>query len=333
MATAAAWLETEAPHADRYFLLIDEFDPHEPFDTPERWATRYDDSIEPRIIWPPYVTDALAEGRVTPEDGRRIRAAYGAKLSMIDHHLGRILDQLDRDGAWGDTAVVLCTDHGHYLGEHDAFGKPGLPLYETMSHIPLLVAWPGAAPRDVDALTTTVDIFATLCDVFGVVPQHRTHGRSLVPLLTGEATAVRDWALMGVWGRQVHVTDGRRKYARAANEENRPLSMWSNRWSTMPVHAFPEFRLLPRPDRRAVLDFMPGSDVPVIRQPYAPGDLVPMWASGTPGHSHVWNVDDDPAEEHDLAGTSVERELEELLRTALDDVDAPHDQLERLGLA
>lgn len=344
MAAAADWLERQAPAADRYLLFVDEFDPHEPFDTPEPWSSRYDDSPEPKVIWPPYATEARARGIVSEEDARRIRAAYGAKLSMIDHHLGRVLDVLDAQGAWDDTAVIVCTDHGHYLGEHDAFGKPGLPLYETMSHMPLLVAWPGRPAGSVDALTTTVDLHATLLDVFGVADdaagsgvEARRHGRSLVPLLDGSATAIREWALMGVWGREVHVTDGRRKYARAPIEGNRPLSMWSNRWSTMPIHAFPDIRL-PPPDHRAVLDTMPGSEIPVIRQPFGLGDPVPYWASTRFGGHHLWDVDEDPGEEHDLAGglgaaPAIERELTDLLRAALDDVQAPSDQYERLGLA
>jgi arylsulfatase A-like enzyme len=332
MRAAAEWIDREAPQADRFFLFVDEFDPHEPFDTPPRWARRYDDVDEPAIIWPPYVRRAVQDGHVTPEDARRIRAAYGAKLSMIDHHLGRVLDALDGTNAWDDTAVVLCTDHGHYLGEHDVFGKPAVPLFETMSHAPLLVAWPGRAAGDVDALTTSVDVFSTICDVFGVQPEHRTHGRSLLPLLEGSATSIRDWALMGVWGQWVHVTDGRCKYARAPEGDNAPLSMWSNRWSTMPIHAFPELRL-PRPDARAVLDRMPGSDVPVIRQPFAAGDLLPYWASRSMDGNHLWDIAEDPGEEHDLAGSAAEKEATDLLRAALESVEAPSDQFERLALA
>lgn len=332
MAAAADWLEHQAPAADRFLLVVDEFDPHEPFDTPEPWASRYDDSAEPRIIWPPYTVDAIASGRVTAEDARRIRAAYGSKLSMIDHHLGRILDVLDERGAWDDTAVVLCTDHGHYLGEHDVFGKPAAPLREQMKHIPLMVAWPGHEPGRIDALTTTVDLFATLCDVFDVTPSHRTHGRSILPLLDGTATDIRDHVLTGIWGQWVHVSDGHRTYARAPQGENAPLSMWSNRWSTMPIHQFPDIRL-PRPDDRAFLDHMPGSDVPVIRQPFVAGDMLPFWGASRPQGSHLWDTDEDPDEIHDLVGDAVEAEMAELLRVALDEVEAPDDQYARLGLA
>jgi hypothetical protein len=108
--------------------------------------------------------------------------------------------------------------------------------------------------------------------------------------------------------------------------------MWSNRWSTMPIHAFPELRL-PRPDGRAVLDRMPGSDVPVIRQPFAAGDLLPYWASRSMDGNHLWDLAEDPGEDHDLAGTAAEKEAVDLLRTALEAVEAPSDQFERLALA
>src|SRR5207249_1827892 len=134
-----------------------------------------------------------------------------------------------------------------------------------MGHIPLVVAWPGVAAGRRSTLTTTVDIHATLADAFGVAVGHRTHGSSLLPALADERATVREWALQGVWGREVQVVDGRHNYVRAPVGDNAPLSMWSNRWSTMPVHRVPDLKL-PVPDDRAWLDRMPGSTVPVIRQ-------------------------------------------------------------------
>ena len=148
MQAAEQWLRTSARDHDRFLLFVDEFDPHEPFDTPEQWATRYDPEWDgPRLIWPPYSTETIAKGRLQPNEARQIRANYQSKLAMIDHWLGRILDALDDLALWDDTAFVLCTDHGHYLGERDAFGKPGIPVFSDLGHTPLLVAWPGVAPR------------------------------------------------------------------------------------------------------------------------------------------------------------------------------------------
>jgi arylsulfatase A-like enzyme len=332
MAAAARWLSEEAPHHERFFLFVDEFDPHEPFDTPERWASRYDTGWEgPHLIWPPYVEGGVRSGVLTERQGRQVRAQYGAKLSMIDHWLGRVLGAVDSHGLAADTAVIVTTDHGHYLGEKDVWGKPGVPVQAPLGHIPLLVRWPGAEPASVGALTTSVDVFATLCELFGVSVRQRTHGRSLLPLLRGDARAVREWVLAGIYGRQVSLFDGRWNYARGPAAANAPLSLWSNRWSTMPVHRLPDLRL-PLPDERAVLDRMPGSRVPVIRQPFREGDLLPFWSLATPPGHHLWDVSEDPEESRDLAGTPVEKELEEKLRAALREVEAPDDQYLRLGL-
>lgn len=334
MRAAADWIRTQAPAHDRFLLFVDEFDPHEPFDVPAPWAGRFDPTWEgERLIWPPYATGTRERGVLTERQVTHLRANYGEKLAMIDHWFGRLLQAIDDAGLRDDTAVIVCTDHGHFLGEHDCFGKPLVMQYEEMGHVPLLVRWPGRPAGDVDALTTTVDLHATLCDVFGVTPGHRTHGASLLPLLDGSATSVRDWAIGGIWGNWVQVTDGRRKYARAPVGSGFPLAMWSNRWSTMPLHAIPQLRL-PRPDRRAGIAFMPGSDVPVLRQPFQPGDMLPFWGQFPPvGRHHCFDVEDDPRETHDLVGTPVETAMRDLLRAALDAVDAPPEQLERLGLA
>lgn len=333
MAAAARWLDAHARAHDRFFLLVDEFDPHEPFDTPEPYASMYDPQWQgPHLIWPPYIRGAIEHGVLTAAQGHQIRACYGAKLTMIDAWFGRVLDAIDRAGLWDTTAVIVCTDHGHYLGEKDIWGKPPVPLYEPLGHIPLLIAWPGMAPRNIDALTTSVDLNATLREIFGVQLQHRTHGRSLVPLLRGEATAVRDYALSGVWGREVHLIDATFKYARGPVGDNAPLSVWSNRWSTMPVHALPDLRL-PPPDERAVLDRMPGSKIPVMRQPFTAGDLLPYWAMGHFHGHHLFNLADDPTEERNLVGAAAEKHMTEKLRAALQEVEAPNDQLTRLGLA
>jgi arylsulfatase A-like enzyme len=333
MSAAARWIEDNAGVHNRFFLFVDEFDPHEPFDTPEPYASMYDDTWEgAHLIWPPYVAAAFRRGVLTEREAHQIRASYGGKLTMIDRWFGRVLDAIDAKQLWDDTAVIVCTDHGHYLGEKEIWGKPAVPAYEPLGHIPLMVAWPGVAAGASDALTTNVDIFATLVDLFGVTIEHRTHGRSLAPIIGGAERSVREYALSGVWGREVHLIDVETKYARAPEGDNAPLSMWSNRWSSMPVrHAMPDYRF-PVPDERARLDRMPGSKVPVIRQPFVAGDLLPYWAYGKFRGNHLFNLRNDPEEDENLAGSRSEHEAADKLRTALLDIDAPEDQLARLGM-
>src|SRR5207247_1794366 len=101
MAATAHWLDQNAGHHDHFFLFVDEFDPHEPFDTPEPYASLYDqDWRGPHLIWPPYTRGALAKGVLSPREAHQVRASYGAKLSMIDAWLGRVLDVLDRTHRW-----------------------------------------------------------------------------------------------------------------------------------------------------------------------------------------------------------------------------------------
>jgi len=347
MRAAADWIDQNADHHDRFLLVVDEFDPHEPFDTPEPYASRYDEDWQgPHLIWPPYAKAAVAQGVLSGREAFQVRAQYGGKLTMIDHWFGRLLDALDRHALWDDTAVIVCTDHGHYLGEHDFFGKPPVPIHEEMGHIPLLVWWPGGATNGATsgALTTTVDLHATLADQFGVAGavRHRTHGHSLVPILTGTSVSVRDHVLTGVWGREVHLVDRTHTYARAPVGPNAPLVMLSNRWSTMPTHVLSKEQALPVPDQRAVLGHMPGSDVPVIRQVWDESDPVPFWSWGAFRGHHLWNLADDPNQAHDLvnstagstarAAVGVEVEITERLRAALVDIEAPPEQLVRLGL-
>jgi arylsulfatase A-like enzyme len=337
MSAAADWIAGAATHhdANRWMLFVDEFDPHEPFDTPEPWTGRYE--AEPwtadRIIWPPYIVGGVSSGAITEGEGRHIRANYGAKLSMIDDWFGRILNTFERQSLWDTTALIVCTDHGLYLGDEredkDLWGKPMAPQFEPLGHPPLLISMPGVIGGGTcDALTTAVDLHATIADIFDVSSEHRTHGVSLLPLFSG-ASSVRDWALGGVYGNWVQIHDGQRKYARAPLPDTN-ISMWSNRWSTMPLHISGVVGL-PRPDRRAVLDRMPGSDIPVIRQPFAPGDALPAWVGkAAVGHDHLYDVSVDPNETENRLGGHEERAMRDLLGHALRSIEAPDDLLVRL---
>jgi arylsulfatase A-like enzyme len=333
MAAAAKWIRENAHHHDRFFLLVDEFDPHEPFDTPDPWASMYDAEWNgPRIVWPPYTVPGTS---ASPDErtGRHLRANYASKVSMIDHWLGRVLDAMDERSLWDDTALILLTDHGHYLGDRGGiWGKPGVPVFSELGRIPMMVAWPHTSAHAESSLTTTVDVHATLREIFSLEIEHRTHGHSLVACLNGEGPSTRDHVLTGVWGRDVTYVDRDVRFSRAPVASNRPLSMFSSRWSTMPVHALPDLRM-PRPNRRAFLDAMPGSDVPIIRQPFAVDDPVPFWAihPGAMG-DQLFDRLEDPHEsvnrsEQPRVDDSIDR-----LREALVSVSAPNEHLARPGI-
>ena len=100
----------------------------------------------------------------------------------------------------------------------------------------------------------------------------------------------------------------------------------------MPTHFLTREQELPLPDDRAFLDRMPGSAVPVIHQRWDKDDHVPFWARAQFSGHHLYDLESDPSEEKNLAGTALEADYEERLRAALTELEAPQGQLERLGL-
>ena len=101
----------------------------------------------------------------------------------------------------------------------------------------------------------------------------------------------------------------------------------------MPIH-FNGIVGMPPPDRRAYLDKMPGTDIPVLRQPFEQGDQMPIWSFGDQSvdKHYLFDITIDPDEQENRAGEKLEGEMLEMLRSALLAVQAPTDQLQRIGL-
>ena len=119
--TVQAGLEFLKEHVekDSWFLQIECFDPHEPFYVPQKYRALYDLPEEETLNWPRY-------GRVASEDYREdlqnAAREYAALMTMCDVHLGLILDFMDAHDMWKDTVLIVNTDHGFLLGEHEWLG-------------------------------------------------------------------------------------------------------------------------------------------------------------------------------------------------------------------
>ena len=111
-----------------FFLQVESFDVHEPFDSPEPYASMYGSGADRDrfTLWPP-IQDAARQAeflaQASQEEIAFVRSQYGAKLTMTDHWLGKLFDTLDDKGLWDDTIVIVTTDHGHDLGDRCGFGK------------------------------------------------------------------------------------------------------------------------------------------------------------------------------------------------------------------
>ncbi len=127
---------------------------------------------------------------------------YDANLRWVDQAVGALEKALRQSGLWDNTLLIVTADHGEALGEHGLKGHFGCP-YDEATHIPLLVRFPGAKGPvgRITALTQTVDIAPTILDLYQVAyPKDEVQGRSLLPLIAGQATKVHDYVFTRTTG-------------------------------------------------------------------------------------------------------------------------------------
>ena len=118
------------------------------------------------------------------------RALYAAEVTMVDRWVGRLLQAVDDLGLRENTAIFFLADHGFVLGEHGWIGKGTFPLYEVLNHVPLLMRIPGIPGGQViSAYAQAADLMPTMLDLCGVDAPGTRHGRSLLPVLRGDADA------------------------------------------------------------------------------------------------------------------------------------------------
>lgn len=323
---SADWLEDNHHQHERFLLFIDEFDPHEPFHSSEPYNSMYGDEWDDiPFFWPTY-----GPNRYTERELSHLRAQYAGKLTMADQWLGRVLDKLDEHDLWRDTLVILTTDHGHFLGEKEWVGKGIFPHYQPIAHIPLLIAAPGVPAGRSQALTTTVDLAATVLDAFGE-EAGGLDGRSILPLLSGEAEKIRNWALYGTFGAYVHVTDGKYVYLRSPESENNdPLYIYRLTWNTAPWWG------VPIPDERLEMGkYLPHEDRMVTRMRLSEHDkqrlqVIKRWI---PEPTQLHDIETDPEQKTDLSGDpALHGKYKRLLASALEEAGCPPEQFTRLAL-
>ena len=157
-----AWLDARPADvkARRTALWIHLYDPHDPYEPPEPFATRFADR---------------------PYDG---------EVAWTDTLLGRLRASLDARQLWNDALVVVTADHGEALGEHGEQGH-GFFAYETTLKVPFVMRGPGVpAGQVLDGPLRLIDVAPTVTALLGLSPLAGATGRSLVPHLAAGAPAI-----------------------------------------------------------------------------------------------------------------------------------------------
>ena len=217
---AIAWLR-ENHQQGPFFLHVEAFDPHEPWDPPREFLEKYLKQPGPHA-WPepPY-----GSAHVPPEGLERLRANYAGEASNVDHWFGKILNTAGELGLLDNSVVIFMSDHGALLGEQNQFVKGPERLRKQVTHVPLLVRVPGNqfAGKRVPGFVQIPDIAPTILSRLNLKAPSRVTGQDLWPYVTGDSKNTRDhvvqafgwiaavrtpeWNYSAVWNRERYVGD------------------------------------------------------------------------------------------------------------------------------
>jgi len=179
-----------------FFLGVDSFDPHEPFDAPRAYVIEGSGTepkgIEKRGISPiqPFDTPSnrLETIQIDEETLELIREMYAAEITYADQWIGRLLNKVADKGLLDNTMVIYLSDHGLTLGEHGIIGKAArLPHYHIY-HVPYMIRDPGGrrAGETSDFFASTHDVPRTILSAMGVRAPGAMDGEDLTVLFDGD---------------------------------------------------------------------------------------------------------------------------------------------------
>jgi arylsulfatase A-like enzyme len=185
-----------------FALVVDTFEPHEPWTPPRKYIDMYGDpdyrGPEPGMIRYNPVSNYLIDGEaevLIP----RMKALYAAEVTMTDYWLGVFLDRLEDRKLDRETMFVLVSDHGVFLGEHDFTGKSSEKLHPELVHTPMVIVDPKRrrAGASTGYFASTHDLAPTILSVAGVETPRRMDGVDLSPLFAGDQPPNRPYAYGG----------------------------------------------------------------------------------------------------------------------------------------
>jgi arylsulfatase A-like enzyme len=191
-----AWLEANT--ASRFFLWIHWFYPHRPYDPPPRYLQAFAGgysglaSSEPEFImkvWREQID--LSQNDIDHLTGR-----YDGEIAFTDAQVGRILDALGSMDLLDNTIVIITSDHGEILYDHERYFGHDIALYDECLMIPLIIYVPGLDPasRRIGPLVQSLDILPTALELLGLDCPSYAEGRSLLPLMGGSGESTVDYA-------------------------------------------------------------------------------------------------------------------------------------------
>jgi arylsulfatase A-like enzyme len=186
------WLSTRRGASRPFFAFLNFYDAHHPYQLPPPGIHRFgaepgtDQELAVIRNWPEIV-------KLGPTDQQRIFAlnSYDDCVAGLDEQLGQLIDELERRAVLDNTWVIITADHGESFGEHPGEFMHGVTLYQTETHVPLVIVPPGGAraPQVVAVPVSLRDLAATIAEMSGFGVGAPFPGTSLVQRPYATSTA------------------------------------------------------------------------------------------------------------------------------------------------
>ena len=195
MQQAADWVR-DYSLAKPFYLHVETFDPHEPWDPPREYAERYAHDYGDTLVG---VASPARTDQLTDTQFRHVKAAYAGEVTLVDRWVGHLLDALREAGRMDDTMVVFTSDHGCMMGEQGQVHKGRDRLRNQVTQIPLIIRHPAgeAGGSRVPGFCQHQDIMPTVLALVGESIPERVTGRNLWPQTLGIGDDVPDYAVSG----------------------------------------------------------------------------------------------------------------------------------------
>lgn len=188
-----------------FFLGVDSFDPHEPFDAPPLYVRMMEERTGPlgiqkeKGILPiqPFLTPAssIEKIEIDSETLELVRDLYAAELTFADRWIGKLLDKLDDLGLADNTVVYYLSDHGVTLGEHGIIGKSTPRPYPEIHRVPYMIRDPEKRLGGTTSgyFASTHDVARTILSYLGVRAPGLMVGEDLSVLFEGGEPPARPY--------------------------------------------------------------------------------------------------------------------------------------------
>jgi len=191
---AALWLEQNRD-AEKFFLTVESFSPHEPWTVPPHYREMYQKEEGPEQIMSGFQDiSGMSEWLV-----RRTQANYSAAVSMCDRWFGYLMESMRVLGLLDDTLVILTADHGHTVGDRNYISKKAYPSTPEVIETPLIIRFPGKghAGTTSDIFVQHVDLAAEILNLAGVEPPAEMDGRPFLEDALSGGPGARDHVTIG----------------------------------------------------------------------------------------------------------------------------------------